>query len=283
MSKYPPIDSSSYQKAVKAAWGVPFDIKQCFPEEISNWITYKATILGVPKSYLAIPLIIGTAYCAQHATISYEDLHCEPVILYGLVVGRSGTNKSASLKIILDMISSIDNLSGNLPHTFDTGTLEGLMKSLQDNDGCLMAVHDEFASFNDALDKGSSGSSEKSRYLSLYSGTSWSKNTKTKGKSDVIDPRLSLIAYTQPYYATQFARNNFYDGFFQRFLLSMPDEVFISMKDKKLCMAEKQNLIDMKNVLSTIYTECRKEPKDMQLNNEAMDCMINITMKSSSL
>ena len=107
------------------------------------------------------------------------------------------------------------------------------MKPMKKNDGCIMAVHDEFASFNDSLDKGSAGASEKSRYLSLYSGSSWSKNTKTNGKPDLIDPRLSLIAYTQPYYATQFARNNYYDGFFQRFLLSVPEEVFITTTDKK--------------------------------------------------
>ena len=94
--------------------------------------------------------------------VAYENLDSEPVILYGLVLGRSGTNKSASLKLILDMINSIENKSGNLPHTFDTGTLEGLMKSMKDNDGCFMTIHDEFASFNDSLDKGSSGVSEKS-------------------------------------------------------------------------------------------------------------------------
>lgn len=133
MSKYPPIESASYQKSVNAALDVTFNVDECFPKEIAKWISYNSTILGVLKSYISTPLLIGTAYCAQHATVAYEDLHTEPVILYGLVVGQSGTNKSASLKVVLDIINSIDNKLGNLPHTFDTGTLEGLMKSLHDN------------------------------------------------------------------------------------------------------------------------------------------------------
>jgi len=97
MSKYPPIESASYQKSVNAALDVTFNVDECFPKEIAKWISYNSTILGILKSYISTPLLIGTAYCAQHATVAYEDLHTEPVILYGLVVGQSGTNKSASL------------------------------------------------------------------------------------------------------------------------------------------------------------------------------------------
>ena len=182
------------------------------------------------------------------------------MILYGLVVGRSGTNKSASLKKIIDLVDDIDNKSGNLPHTFESGTLERLMKSMRENDGCVLAVHDEFAAFNDSLDKGCSGSSEKARYLSLYSGTNWSKKTKTNGNTDMIDPRFNLIAYTQPYYATQFAQNNFYDGFFQRFLLSVPEEVFITMQKKKEYLSEYEDVINMQQCLKAIYTLCHGNP-----------------------
>jgi len=133
-----------------------------------------------------------------------------------------------------------------------------------------MAVHDEFASFNDALDKGSSGSSEMSRYLSLYSGSSWSKNTKLKGKTDIIDPHFSMIGYTQPYYAMRFARNNFYDRFFQRFLLSVPDEVFVTMKDKKLCIEQKSNIIEMDAVIGKIYNHCHVQPRAMELDGDAI-------------
>jgi len=78
-----------------------------------------------------------------------------------------------------------------------------------------MGCYDEFASFNDNLDKGTSGSSEKAR-LSLYSGSTWSKKTKTSGCFEMHDPRFNMIAFTQPYYTAQFARSNQLDGFFIR-------------------------------------------------------------------
>ena len=120
----------------------------------------------------------------------------EPVILYALLCGRSGTNKSCSLQVILELLNGIENNTEG-SHTFDSGILEGLMQSMRLNNGTVMAWHDEFSTFNDSLDKGNSGSCEKSRYLSLYSGSSWSKKTKTSGNIEVIDPRLNMFAFMQ--------------------------------------------------------------------------------------
>ena len=90
--------------------------------------------------------------------------------MYGLVAGRSGTNKSAALKKVTDMVFSIENPNPG-GHLFDTGTSEGLMKAMHDNNGTILSSKDEFASFNDNFDK-TSNNMEKSRFLSLYSCTS---------------------------------------------------------------------------------------------------------------
>ena len=233
-----------------------------FPSSIYEWIKHQATILGVPESYISIPLLVSVAYCSQHTTVNVADMHVEPLILYALVCGRSGTNKSRSLQIILDLLNELDcDTDGS--HTFDSGTLEGLMQSMRQNKGCIMACHDEFSTFNDGLDKGSSGSSEKSRYLSLYSGSSWSKKTKTSGNVEVKDPRLNMFAFTQPYYAAQFARGNLSDGFYQRFLISVPQEVFIKRQDKMKIRDQQIALINMRDVLQYIYNMCSE--KDIQL------------------
>ena len=63
------------------------------------------------------------------------------------------------------------------------------MQCLRLNDECMLGSHDEFASFNDNLDKGSSGNSERARYVSLYSATSWSKKTKTSGSFTTLAAR----------------------------------------------------------------------------------------------
>ena len=229
MSKYQPIDETEYKECIKSAWKVELSTTDWFPSKITDWVNHHATILGVPDSYISVPLLVSVAYCSQHTTVNVGDLHVEPVILYALVCGRSGTNKSCSLQVILELLNGIENNTEG-SHTFDSGTLEGLMQSMRLNNGTVMACHDEFSTFNDSLDKGNSGSCEKSRYLSLYSGASWSKKTKTSGNIEVIDPRLNMFAFTQPYYAAQFARNNLSDGFYQRFLISVPREVYVKRK-----------------------------------------------------
>ena len=106
----------------------------------------------------------------QHSLVNYDNIHSEPVLLYGLVIGRSGTNKSSALKTVMNLFHDIQNQSGDHSHTFDSGTMDGLLKRLRENDRCILASHDEFSTFNDSIDKGSSGSSERSRFLSLFSG-----------------------------------------------------------------------------------------------------------------
>ena len=165
-------------------------------------------------------------------------------------------------------MEDVENKAGE-SHTFDSGTLEGLMQSMRINNGSTLACHDEFATFFDGFDKGTSGSSERSRYLSLYSGTSWSKKTKTSGNLELFDPRLSIMSFTQPFYAVQFARNNLSDGFYRRFLISVPGEVYIKRADKKKKLAESKHLVDMKSVLSKIYNRCVDNNIKLTLTEEA--------------
>ena len=105
---------------------------------------------------------------------------------------------------------------------FESGTLEGLMKNLEDNQGSMIGVFDEFSTFRDNIDKGSSGTAEKGRYLSLFNASSWKKSTKGAGTKSIDDPRFNMISYTQPQYACNFSRSNVADGFFQRFLITLP-------------------------------------------------------------
>ena len=268
MSRYQAIDENDYKESIREAWKIEIKIKDWFPEPIFKWISHNATILGVPDTYIAIPFLVAVAYCSQHTTVTV-DFHTEPLILYALVGGRSGTNKSASMQIILDIVNGIENQHGDASHTFDSGTLEGLMQSMRANNGCIMGCYDEFATFNDNLDKGNSGSSEKARYLSLYSGSSWSKRTKTSGCLEMNDPRFHMFAFTQPYYAAQFARNNLHDGFYQRFLLSLPREVYVKIDQKKDLLAKNETLLDMKITLEQIYTRCSQGNVRLTLTEDA--------------
>ena len=98
-------------------------------------------------------------------------------------------------------------------------------------------------------------------------GLRGAKKTKTSGCFDITDPRFNLVAYTQPEYLIQFARNksNQTDGFFQRFLISVPDEVFIKRAEQKEALEKLNNVIDMKCILKSIYDVCSAKPMGLKL------------------
>ena len=216
MSKSQLLDESDYRTILKKCWENSLNTKECLPRAISDWVEYNASIMGAT----IIPLLVTTAYLSQKSTVTACDLHTEPLILYGLVAGRSGTNKSGALGIFSDLLNEVKNSFESGCHTFDSGTLEGLLKAMKENNESILCVNDEFATFTDNLDRGTSFNYEKSRFLSLYSGKGWSKRTKTNGNYDLEQPRFNMISFTQPHYAAQFAKGNVQDGFFQRFLLS---------------------------------------------------------------
>ena len=74
MSKYQSIDEIEYKEAISKAWKVKLETKERFPKQIADWINHHTTIVGVPESYLSIPLLVSAAYCSQHATINAGDL-----------------------------------------------------------------------------------------------------------------------------------------------------------------------------------------------------------------
>ena len=156
-------------------------------------------------------------------------------------------------------------------HIFDTGTSEGLMMAMHDNNGTILSSKDEFASFNISFDKTSSSNMEKSRFLSLYSCTPWSRTTKTNGVMSIQDPRFNLISFTQPLYMATFAKNSTSDGFFQRFLTSVPKEMFIKRREKKAMLTENEdkNKLDMENVLRNMYKDGRKNKINLILSSDA--------------
>ena len=140
---------------------------------------------------------------------------------FNMTIFSQGTNKSGSLKAVLKAFEEFESIK-NTQGQFESGTLEGLMKNLEENGGSSIGIFDEFATFKDSLDKGKSGTAEKGRFLSLFNASNWKKTTQGSGLKSIEDPRFNLISYTQPTYACNFSRNNTTDGFFQRFLLTLP-------------------------------------------------------------
>ena len=95
------------QNVLKECWKVDINIEECFPDKIARWIKYESILTGVPATYIAWPVLVCSAYCSQHAMVQIDapnktsagplptrkknvTLHKEPLIIYALVVGRSG-------------------------------------------------------------------------------------------------------------------------------------------------------------------------------------------------
>ena len=249
-SKNQVISKEAYENALKASWNVSADLDNLFPTEITKWINKKSIELGVPFMYIAYPLLSATAFTLGVSTVKVSETYLEPIIIYSLVSGRSGTNKSGSLSIVKKIV---DSLPTNKMSTFDSGTLEGLMSALSQNDGCMLSAVDEFTTFLDSLDKNSNGNAERARYLSLWSGSEWSKQTKNGGLEIIRNPRYNFTGFNQNYFLINLIVNcTHYDGFLQRFLIATPAEVYITLQ-QKVDSAKETDPINMDNILALLY------------------------------
>ena len=196
-SKNPGISEELYEKALKSSWNVIFDQDNLFPSKITEWIKKKSIELGVPFMYLAYPLLSASAHSLGKSVVEVTQTYKEPIIIYSLVSGRSGTNKSGSLSLIKKIVDSLPTAKVT---TFDSGTLEGLLSALIQNNGSLLSMVDEFTTFLDSLDKNTNGNAERARYLSLWSGSDWSKQTKNGGLEIIRNPRYNFTGYNQNYF-----------------------------------------------------------------------------------
>ena len=72
-------------------WKVEFNVDECLPAAMAEWVKFKSNLLGVPDSYIAWPVLVAVAHASQHTFVNVGKLHKEPTAIYGLVIGRSGT------------------------------------------------------------------------------------------------------------------------------------------------------------------------------------------------
>ena len=212
-----------YQCLTKELWDIPFQTERWFPDNIYKWINCRAGILGVPHQYISFPLLVSTAFLSGKTNILADEHHVEPLILYGIVGGASGTNKTGVLKLFQGMV---ENITGTV--IFDSGTNDGLIMALKDNNGCCLTLQDEFANFMENLDK-TTNSIEKKRLLSMYNENPLNKVTKTGGYQIVKKPHFNIFGFTQVENFIDLSRDrmNIKDGFIQRFMLSVPKDVYI--------------------------------------------------------
>ena len=114
------ITKELYTKSLTKSWSVTLDDQSAFPPSVHAWIWKKSRQLGVPTTYISFPLLSATAFCLGESYVSVCETYTEPIIIYSLISGRSGTNKSGSLKVVTDLINNLQS-DANSSYTFDTG------------------------------------------------------------------------------------------------------------------------------------------------------------------
>ena len=275
-SKMNDLSEENYRKILKKCWAVPGIASSgngnSFPEPVNLWVSTKSNSLGVPYEYIAYPLLSAISYSMGTSFVNVTSKYKEPIIVYTLVAGRSGTNKSASLELAKNLVRSISQIDDDTEPLFDTGTLEGLLSQLKVNDGSILCAPDEFSSFVDGMDKHSTGNSDRARYLSLHSGSSWSKRIKG-GNLELKNPRFNFCSFIQNYPLAQSMTNaNHYEGFYPRFLIATPAEVFTKFAEK-VHNSEIQQEIDMNKVIQRIYDDYHPGINYINLSKEATELL----------
>ena len=114
------ISGDTYKRALNSCWNIQCSDGDMFPNEVSQWIAKQAIQLGVPSTYISFPLLSAVALTLGESYVEVSKTYVEPIILYSLVAGRSGTNKSGSLNAITKLIKNLPTEPGQT-NLFDTG------------------------------------------------------------------------------------------------------------------------------------------------------------------
>ena len=86
-------------------WDIKQDTIHSFIPSVSKWLKTKSKVLNVPHSYLAIPLIVAVSHLLRQSEVRILDgEHSQPCIVYGLVAGKIGTNKSGAMEVVRRLI-----------------------------------------------------------------------------------------------------------------------------------------------------------------------------------
>ena len=86
---------------IPPAPAVPFPVA-CLPSPVGEFVSDAARAIGCDPSYIALPLLAGLASAIGNTRrILLKYSWCEPAILWGAIVGDSGTLKSPALELAL--------------------------------------------------------------------------------------------------------------------------------------------------------------------------------------
>jgi len=236
----------------------PFPV-EVFPNAIQEIISATNESLNFPIDFIgssilcAASISIGNTYRGEIKS-GWE----EPTVLYLALVGQPGTNKSHPVSFALKPIDQWDNQSfiKYRKEKMNYDTISSLSKKEREEQGiyelpkvpklkqilvadftqeALAEVHkinlrgigvyaDELASWFKNFNRYNKGSEEQF-WLSAWSGKPLKVNRKTSEPINISLPYISVIGTIQPGVLNQMADNRIENGFIDRILFVVPDDL----------------------------------------------------------
>lgn len=229
----------------------------CFPSMVQEIVIGIRESMGFTIDYTAIAMLSVISEAIGNSTrIQNFRNWTEPCIMFAVIVGQPGSNKSHPLSLILDPLQELDDkfykkykedyeeydkqLRMSATKKDEEGcdstkrpvrrqliasdaTIEALIPIMDENPHGICLYCDEFSSFLDNMDRYTHGSSEQA-YLSLFNGKPISKNRKSENVSVRINnPFLTIIGTIQLDIMTDLMEGRRKkNGFFERLLLAFP-------------------------------------------------------------
>src|SRR5262249_44328758 len=226
---------------------------------LREYVLAAAEALNVDVSFILLPMLsaLGSAI-GNSRSIRLKAAHCEPPIIWTVIIGRSGSRKSPALRFgceaafeherelvrqnkqafeqyqndFVEWESKSREQRGPKPQPkpsftclMDDLTLEALGDALQTNPRGVIVVKDELSHWFESHDQYRAGKgADVSRWLSLHIGSFLALDRRTDHRRYRIDhPRVCITGGIQPGVLKRILNEDFFErGLPARFLFGAP-------------------------------------------------------------
>lgn len=251
-----------------------------FPESIQNIIKEASRTLNFSIDFLSVSILYAASVAIGNThKLRIKNGWVENALLYLIIVGKKGINKSHPLSFAIQPIldrdrklyveyrkefaayqAAIDTegvdkstlekpvLNKTLVSDF---TIEALIDTLDRNERGLGVYVDEISGWFKNFERYHKGN-EQEFWLSVFSGKSIISDRKTSKSINISQPFVSVIGSIQPELLYEIGKNSRnYNGFTDRLLFCFPDNLIKSAwNDNEI---SEQTLEDYRNIIESLF------------------------------
>ena len=211
-----------------------------FPGPVRQFIREGATAMIVDEVYFGLPaLVTASAAIGNRLRVQLKPHWEETAILWGAILGRSGTTKTPPLQAVVDPLQLVDNTEQEryqaelvaeaidpqeaLRYLTNDITIEGLVQQLSQSAHGILIFVDELAGWVKSFAQYKRAGNDMENWLSLYSANTLKIDRKSGPTIYIPRASCSILGGIQPGVFRRTLRDEHYDaGLVARILLSKP-------------------------------------------------------------